>query len=77
MTIGGAAGPLGARLFVPEEAQELPDRERGPLVVYFHGGGWTTGDLDTHDRPCRLVAKTSGAGWMPASRSASRAAPSA
>ncbi len=61
MTIGGAARPLRARLFMPQEAQEPPDRDRGPLVVYFHGGGWVAGDLDTHDQPCRLLAKTSGA----------------
>lgn len=31
---------------------------RGPLpiVVYFHGGGWVFGDLDTHDGPCRALA---------------------
>ncbi len=25
-----------------------------PVLLYFHGGGWTIGDLDTHDRVCRL-----------------------
>jgi acetyl esterase len=33
----------------------------GPLVVYYHGGGWTCGDLDTHDPPCRALAGSSGA----------------
>ncbi len=28
-----------------------------PLVVYLHGGGWTLGDLDTHDRLCRRLAR--------------------
>ena len=60
-TIAGAAGPLRARLFAPPEAQEQPEGAGGPLVVYFHGGGWTAGDLDTHEQPCRLLAKTSGA----------------
>jgi acetyl esterase len=59
-TIAGAAGPLSARLFVPEEAQ-AGDGGGGGLVVYYHGGGWSTGDLDTHDQPCRALAKTSGA----------------
>ncbi|MGO9761605.1 MAG: alpha/beta hydrolase [Solirubrobacteraceae bacterium] len=57
-TIAGAAGPLPARLFVPAEAQ---DDVASPLVVYYHGGGWVAGDLDTHDQPCRLLANASGA----------------
>jgi acetyl esterase len=60
--IAGAAGPLRARLFVPEEASAAAKRvARGPLIVYFHGGGWVAGDLNTHDQPCRLLARTSGA----------------
>ncbi|MFN7725814.1 MAG: alpha/beta hydrolase [Rubrivivax sp.] len=31
-----------------------------PLLVYFHGGGWTIGDLDTHDVVCRTLAVHSG-----------------
>jgi acetyl esterase len=27
-----------------------------PALVYFHGGGWTIGDLDTHDVLCRQLA---------------------
>ncbi len=27
-----------------------------PAVVYFHGGGWVTGDLDSHDASCRMLA---------------------
>ncbi len=30
--------------------------ERLPALVYFHGGGWTFGDLDTHDVICRELA---------------------
>ncbi len=29
-------------------------------VVYFHGGGWVLGNLDTHDALCRLITKTAG-----------------
>jgi acetyl esterase len=31
-----------------------------PLLVYFHGGGWTIGDLETHDVVCRTLARDSG-----------------
>ena len=30
--------------------------ERLPALVYFHGGGWTIGDIDTHDVLCRSLA---------------------
>jgi acetyl esterase len=32
-----------------------------PVLVYFHGGGWVIGDLDTHDTLCRELANGSGA----------------
>ena len=31
-----------------------------PVLVYFHGGGWTIGDVDTHDVLCRQLANASG-----------------
>jgi acetyl esterase len=58
-TVAGAEGQLPARLYVPEEASGAA--EPSALVVYFHGGGWVVGDLDTHDQPCRLLARSSGA----------------
>lgn len=45
----GPAGPVPLRLFRPR-AGVLP------VLVYFHGGGWTIGDLDTHDVLCRQLA---------------------
>ncbi len=33
-----------------------PSNEVLPALVYFHGGGWTIGDLDTHDVLCRQLA---------------------
>lgn len=33
-----------------------PGTEALPALVYFHGGGWTIGDLDTHDTVCRELA---------------------
>jgi len=47
---------LPARLYVPEGAGENP-----PLVVYFHGGGWVIGTIETHDGTCRALANASGA----------------
>jgi acetyl esterase len=32
----------------------------GPVVVYFHGGGWVIGSLDTHDGVCRALANRTG-----------------
>jgi acetyl esterase len=31
-----------------------------PCLVYFHGGGWVIGDLDSHDQPCRVLCNASG-----------------
>ena len=58
VTLAGAAGPLRARLYVPPAD---PGGRPSALVVYFHGGGWVVGDLQTHDQPCRLLALHSGA----------------
>jgi acetyl esterase len=54
-TVAGAAGPLPARLYVPHGA-ETP----GPLLVYFHGGGWVEGSVATHEPSCRLLAHLAG-----------------
>jgi acetyl esterase len=48
--------PLHARHYVPLEAGRAD-----PLLVYFHGGGFTYGDLDTHDGVCRLLCRHAGA----------------
>ena len=56
-TVAGADGPLPARLFVPHE--RVGDLA-SPLLVYFHGGGWVVGDRDSHDAPCRMLARTAG-----------------
>src|SRR3954449_5785806 len=46
------AGGVAARLYVPEGAGA-----RGPLLVYFHGGGHVLGDVDTHDPVCRWLPR--------------------
>jgi acetyl esterase len=44
------AGGVPSRLYRPSSAPDLA------LLVYFHGGGWVVGDLDTHDHVCRSLA---------------------
>ena len=59
--IPGPAGEIRARLYVPPSS---PPAGPPPLFVYFHGGGWVIGDLDTHDDPCRFLAVHSGAALL-------------
>ncbi|HKW36515.1 MAG TPA: alpha/beta hydrolase, partial [Burkholderiales bacterium] len=49
----GPGGDVKARCYRPQG--EKPG-EPLPVVVYFHGGGWVCGDLDTHDSVCRGIA---------------------
>jgi acetyl esterase len=46
---------LGVRVYTP--AGEPPF----PLLVYFHGGGWTIGNVDIGDAPCRALTNAAGA----------------
>lgn len=48
------AGGVPARLYRPRTDVELG------LYIYFHGGGWVIGDLETHDDVCRAIANRSG-----------------
>ncbi len=52
-TIAGPGGPIRLRLY---RALGSRDGEALPVLAYFHGGGWTFGDLDTHDAICRMLA---------------------
>jgi len=53
----GPHGAVGMRLYRPDVAAAAP---AAPALVYYHGGGWTIGDLDTHDVLCRELAQRSG-----------------
>ncbi len=54
LTIALSGRTLDARLYVPVEVGEKPG-----LTLYFHGGGWVIGTLDTHDSTCRALANAS------------------
>ena len=50
----GPSGSIPLRLYRPPGAG---DDAVLPVLVYYHGGGWVMGDLDTHDTLCRELAK--------------------
>ena len=58
-TIAGPGGPLGIRIYWPPT--DSGGDERPPVVLFFHGGGFVMGDLDTHDGTCREHAVGAGA----------------
>lgn len=57
LSLTGAAGPLDGRLYRPAAAAgEGP----GPAILFFHGGGFVSGGLDSHEMVCRRLAALSG-----------------
>ncbi len=50
-----SASGIPIRIYRPSLEPDLP------CIVFYHGGGWVIGDLDTHDAPCRMLAKETGA----------------
>jgi acetyl esterase len=52
-TVPGAEGDLNARVYRPGEGER-------PVLLYFHGGGFVVGSLDTHDNICQKLAIESG-----------------
>jgi acetyl esterase len=55
LTLDTPAAALPARLYTPAGSAE-----GGPLLLFFHGGGWVVGDLDTYDDCCRYLARQAG-----------------
>jgi acetyl esterase len=47
--VPGPGGSIPVRVYRPSAEAPLP------IVVWFHGGGWVTGSLETHDNLCRLL----------------------
>ena len=54
IALPGADGEISARIYTPYDPADS-----GAGLVFLHGGGYTTGDLDTHDRLCRRLAAVS------------------
>ncbi len=53
-TIPGPGGEIPLRIYTPEGDGPFP------LLLYFHGGGWVVGSINTHDGVCRQLALESG-----------------
>jgi acetyl esterase len=54
IAIPGPGGPIPARLYRAAATGTLP------VLVFFHGGGWVVGDIESHDTVCRHLANRAG-----------------
>src|SRR6266581_9725829 len=54
LTIPSPAGSIPARIYTPTRLRKA--NGLAPGLVFFHGGGWVIGDLDSHDVVCRKLA---------------------
>ena len=52
-TLPGPAGAIAVRIYRPRGSNA---QAQLPALVYFHGGGWVFGNLDSHDPLCRTLA---------------------
>jgi acetyl esterase/lipase len=57
MAAPGPHGNVPVRFYVPAG---VAGESAQPCLVYFHGGGWVLGDLESHDGVCRHLANASG-----------------
>jgi acetyl esterase len=58
LTAPGSHGLIPLRLYRPAG---VADATRLPTCIFFHGGGWVIGDVNTHDVLCRQITAASGA----------------
>src|ERR1700692_380813 len=54
LAIPSPTGSIPARVYTPLKLRQVNDL--APCLVFFHGGGWVIGDLDSHDVVCRKLA---------------------
>jgi acetyl esterase len=54
LSIGAPHGAIAARIYTPKTLRKT--NGLAPCLVFFHGGGWVIGDLETHDVVCRKLA---------------------
>jgi len=57
LTADGPGGPIPLRVYRPAGVAAGAPL---PVLVYYHGGGWVIGDLDTHDVQCRQITAEAG-----------------
>ncbi|WP_404479935.1 alpha/beta hydrolase [Novosphingobium sp. BL-52-GroH] len=55
-SVAGRYGSIGLRRYLPKEPGDGPQ----PVIMFFHGGGWVAGDLDSHDSICRRMVDLTG-----------------
>jgi acetyl esterase/lipase len=55
LSLPGPGGQIAARHYRPASSETAP-----PVLVFYHGGGWSIGDLDTYDALCRLICRDAG-----------------
>jgi acetyl esterase len=54
LSIPAPHGAIPARIYMPKSLRKAGGL--APCLVFFHGGGWVIGDLDSHDVVCRKLA---------------------
>ena len=57
MSVPAPHGAIPVRVYKP---QTLPKADLAPVLIYYHGGGWVIGDLDSHDVVCKEIATKAG-----------------
>jgi acetyl esterase len=56
LTIPGPGGQIPLRVYTPVAAGQDPM----PALIYYHGGGFVIGNIETHDGLCRMMANEGG-----------------